>query len=352
MTTVDDSTTVAKRYELIFRSQCDILGDDDEALVQLLNSGKEISVLWGTATTGKPHVAYFVLATKIADLLRAGCRVVVLFADLHAFLDEAELEWEERLTYRLKYYETVIRTLLQQFDAPQQKLEFVHGRDYQLTDSYVTDFYKLSKSVTQRDAKKAGSEVVKKNASPTLAGLLYPCLQALDEKHLSVDCHLGGVDQRKAFTFAEKYLPKIGCRKKIHLMTPMVQGLTGDKMSSSAEMTKVNLLDDRATVFKRIDKAYCAPGNVDRNGVLGIAEHIIFPNLQDGRFIVEKSCGDCVTFVDFPSLQSAFKNRDLHPKDLKTAVSVELDRLLDPIRKQLDTPKMQNLAHGAYSTLV
>jgi len=212
-TSIDDrtttTTTFTSRYELISRGLCEILGENE--LVKLLQSEKEISVLWGTATTGKPHVAYLVPARKIADLLAAGCRVIVLFADLHAFLDEAGLEWEETLKHRLKYYEAVIRSLLRRFDAPQQKLEFVRGTEYQLTDAYVTDVYKLSKLATQRDVKKAGSQVVKKKASPTLAGLLYPCLQALDEKYLDVDCHMGGLDQRKTFTFAEKYLFKLGC---------------------------------------------------------------------------------------------------------------------------------------------
>ena len=36
---------------------------------------KHISLYWGTATTGKPHVAYFVPMTKIADFLKAECEV-------------------------------------------------------------------------------------------------------------------------------------------------------------------------------------------------------------------------------------------------------------------------------------
>ena len=32
-------------------------------------------VYWGTATTGRPHVAYFVPMTKLADFLKAGCEV-------------------------------------------------------------------------------------------------------------------------------------------------------------------------------------------------------------------------------------------------------------------------------------
>ena len=36
---------------------------------------RHLSLYWGTATTGKPHIAYFVPMTKIADFLKAGCEV-------------------------------------------------------------------------------------------------------------------------------------------------------------------------------------------------------------------------------------------------------------------------------------
>lgn len=46
-------------------------------------------------------------------------------------------------------------------------------------------------------------------------------LQALDEEYLKVDAQFGGIDQRKIFTFAEKYLPQLGYQKRSHLMNPM-----------------------------------------------------------------------------------------------------------------------------------
>jgi len=54
-----------------------------------------------------------------------------------------------------------------------------------------------------------------------MAGLLYPCLQALDEEYLHCDAQFGGVDQRKIFTFSEKYMPKLGYKQRAHLMNPM-----------------------------------------------------------------------------------------------------------------------------------
>jgi Tyrosyl-tRNA synthetase len=38
---------------------------------------RAFKVYWGTATTGKPHIAYFVPMTKIADFLKAGCEVLI-----------------------------------------------------------------------------------------------------------------------------------------------------------------------------------------------------------------------------------------------------------------------------------
>ena len=50
----------------------EVLGED--TLDKLLKE-RPISIYWGTATTGKPHIAYYVGVTKIADFLRAGCEV-------------------------------------------------------------------------------------------------------------------------------------------------------------------------------------------------------------------------------------------------------------------------------------
>lgn len=54
-----------------FLSQ-EVLGEDK--LMAILKE-REVKIYWGTATTGKPHVAYFVPMSKIADFLKAGCEV-------------------------------------------------------------------------------------------------------------------------------------------------------------------------------------------------------------------------------------------------------------------------------------
>ncbi|CAO2589145.1 Tyrosine--tRNA ligase, cytoplasmic [Lemmus lemmus] len=220
--------------------------------------------------------------SKIADFLKAGCEVTILFADLHAYLDNMKAPWD-LLELRTSYYENVIKAMLESIGVPLEKLKFVKGTDYQLSKEYTLDVYRLSSVVTQHDAKKAGAEVVKQVEHPLLSGLLYPGLQALDEEYLKVDAQFGGVDQRKIFTFAEKYLPALGYSKRIHLMNPMVPGLTGSKMSSSDfQESKIDLLDRKEDVKKKLKKAFCEPGNVENNGVLSFIKHVLFP-LKSGK---------------------------------------------------------------------
>ena len=108
--------------------------------------------------------------------MRADCEVTILFADLHAYLDNIKAPWES-LQYRVKYYEEIIKAMLESINVPLEKLKFVRGTDYQLTEKYTIDRYKIGSLITIHDAKKAGSEVVKQVEDPVLNGLTYPGLQ-------------------------------------------------------------------------------------------------------------------------------------------------------------------------------
>uniref|UniRef100_A0A8D3C1C3 Tyrosine--tRNA ligase n=1 Tax=Scophthalmus maximus TaxID=52904 RepID=A0A8D3C1C3_SCOMX len=339
-----DQLSADEKFNLVTRNLQEVLGE--EKLKQVLQE-RELKVYWGTATTGKPHVAYFVPMSKIADFLKAGCEVTILFADLHAFLDNMKAPWE-LLELRVKYYEQVIKAMLESIGVPLEKLKFVKGTDYQLSREYTLDVYRLSSMVTEHDAKKAGAEVVKQVDHPLLSGLLYPGLQALDEEYLKVDAQFGGVDQRKIFTLAEKYLPSLGYAKRAHLMNPMVPGLTGAKMSSSEEESKIDLLDSKEDVKKKLKKAFCEPGNIQNNGVLSFVKYVLFP--LRGEFCVKKDAkwgGDKIYTV-FEEVEKDFAEEVVHPGDLKASVEVALNQLLEPIRKKFESPELRKLTNSAY----
>ncbi|GFU20917.1 tyrosine--tRNA ligase, cytoplasmic, partial [Nephila pilipes] len=168
-----DHKSPDEKIHLIKRNLQEVLGEDK--LIEILKE-RDVKIYWGTATTGKPHVAYFVPMSKIADFLKAGCEVTILFADLHAYLDNMKAPWE-LLDLREKYYEAVIKAMLESIGVPLEKLKFVRGSDYQLSKEYTLDVYRLASLVTEHDAKKAGAEVVKQVEHPFLSSLMYPGLQ-------------------------------------------------------------------------------------------------------------------------------------------------------------------------------
>nr|XP_020656296.1 tyrosine--tRNA ligase, cytoplasmic [Pogona vitticeps] len=336
--------TAEEKYHLITRNLQEVLGEDK---LKAILKEREPKIYWGTATTGKPHIAYFVPMSKIADFLKAGCEVTILFADLHAYLDNMKAPWE-LLELRTQYYENVIKAMLESIGVPLEKLRFIRGTDYQLSKEYTLDVYRLSSVVTQHDAKKAGAEVVKQVEHPLLSGLLYPGLQALDEEYLKVDAQFGGVDQRKIFTFAEKYLPSLGYAKRIHLMNPMVPGLTGSKMSSSEEESKIDLLDRKEDVKKKLKKAFCEPGNVENNGVLSFIKHVLFPLRSEFVILRDEKWGGNKTYRNYEDLEKDFAEQVVHPGDLKNSVEVALNKLLEPIREKFASAQMKKLASSAY----
>lgn len=294
------------RFDLISDNLAEIL--NPELIEGILAEGRNPRVYWGTATTGRPHTGYFVAALKIAQLLASGCEVVVLLADIHAFLDnlKAPLELVEN---RAKYYRKVITAILESVGVPINKLEFVLGSSYQKSPDYIMDVYRLSSLVSEHDAKKAGAEIVKQSANGPLSGLLYPILQVLDEEYLRADAELGGMDQRKLFAAGAEWLPKIGYRKRSHLVTPMVAGLSGGKMSSSVHDSKIDLLDPPETISKKIRKAEAAPRVVEDNGLIALVEFILLPAAAlkgKKEFQVERKDSEPLIYTDIKQLRDDY----------------------------------------------
>lgn len=66
--------SVSEKKTLIVRNLQEILGEDK---LDAILKERDLKIYWGTATTGRPHIAYFVPISKIADYLKAGCEVCI-----------------------------------------------------------------------------------------------------------------------------------------------------------------------------------------------------------------------------------------------------------------------------------
>ncbi|TVY67491.1 Cytoplasmic tyrosine--tRNA ligase [Lachnellula suecica] len=305
----------------------------------ILKEKRPLNVYWGTATTGKPHCAYFVSQMKVAELLAAGCRVKILLADLHGYLDNMKAPFE-LVEFRAKYYSKIIKALLRAVGVDISRLEFVQGSSYQLGEKYTMDRFKLEGMTRIKDAQKAGAEVVKQDNDPYLGGLVYPLMQALDEQYLDVDCQLGGVDQRKIFTFAMENLPKLGYKVRAHLMNTMIPGLgEAAKMSASDPDSKIDLLDPPEVVEKKLRRAVCVPKEVEGNAVIAFVEHVIMRCIalradRDSNFVVQRKDKEPLVYESAAKLKEDYAADILTPQLLKAALTHYLNELLAPIRAE------------------
>jgi len=337
--------TPQEKFNLIKRNTQEIVTEDE--LKDLIQKKKQPVVYLGWSITGRPHIAYFVPVLKLADFLKAGFKVKLLLADLHGALDNTPWDVLEK---RFQHYANTIPLMFKSIGADIKNFEIVKGSDFQLKKEYLLDLLKLSTFTNINDARRAASEVVKFGDNPKLSGLIYPLMQALDEQYLDVDIQYGGVDQRKILMFARENLPQLNYRPRIEVMTPLIPGLIGKKMSASDPSSKIDLLDDPKTVQKKLNKAHCEAGVVEENGVLAFLQHVIFTLKTDQNkpFTIERpeKYGGNLTFQNYPELEQAFKKKDLHPLDLKMALAKEINLLLEPFQKQ--KAKLEKAVRVAY----
>lgn len=162
--------------------------------------------------------------------------------------------------------------------------------------------------------------------------------------------------------YAAHFLPRMGYAKRAHLMNPMVPGLAGGKMSASDPKSKIDFLDKPSDVKSKLKAAVCGPGEVEGNGVLAFTKTVLFPiqalrNEQakargeaefkgEGSFAAAdapagtmfsitrpEKFGGSIHFPTYEALEAAYAKEDVHPGDLKGAVTDALNSFLAPLQK-------------------
>jgi len=327
-----------ERVELATRNTAEVVTEDE--LRELFEERESPSVYIGYAPTGEMHIGHFTTIRKLADFLHAGMDVTVLIADLHAHLDDEKSPFD-LLDARAAYYEEAIRAMVEAAGADPEQITFVRGRDFELDREYSLELLRMTAETTIARAQRAASEVVRESDSPNLGGLVYPLMQTLDVDALDADVAYGGIDQRGIYMLSREILPEHGGQAPTCVFAPLLSGLTGGKMSSSEESSKVELTDDPDTVAEKIGDAYCPMGEVEGNGVLEYVRYLVFPILEEREeaFVVERpeEYGGNLTYDSYEGLEEDFLSEELHPQDLKNAAGEYIAEVIDPIRERLES---------------
>ncbi len=298
----------------------------EEELEALVNAKKQPSAYVGYEPSGKIHMGHVLTVNKLLDLQKAGFKITVLLADIHAYLNEKGTMDEVR-----KIAEYNKRCFIA-LGLDEKKTNFVLGSLYQLEPDYMLDVLKLARSTTLNRARRSMDEVSRDAQNPKVSQMIYPLMQALDIAHLGVDVAVGGIDQRKIHMLAREGLPELGFKAPICIHIPILLGLDGKKMSSS-KGNYISVDDAQEDIKKKLKGAFCIEGEVKDNPVLSLFRYHIMPRYPELDIKRPEKYGGDLHYESYEAIESDFAAKALHPMDLKAAAADYMNQILEPVRK-------------------
>lgn len=309
-------------YSLVTRNTVEVITEDD--LKTVLQKPKK-RVYAGYEPSGEIHLGHMVTVNKLIDMREAGFEVVVLLADLHAFLNRKGTmdEVRELAEYNKRCFEAV----------GLKDVNFVLGSEVQLNSDYEIRVLELSQQITLNRAKRSMDEVGRQMEHPTVSQMIYPIMQMVDIATLQLDAAVGGIDQRKIHMLAREYLPQIGVRAPVCVHTPILNGLDGKKMSSSTG-NYISIADSEEDITKKIKKAFCPP-EIQDNPVLQLLQYHAFPRMEHVKMNRPEKFGGNREFISYNELETAYAAGEIHPMDLKNMTAAALVEMLQDAREYL-----------------
>ena len=314
------------RLELIKRNVQEIV--TEEELEELLTKKDDPVAYVGYEPSGKIHLGHVLTVNKLLDLQNSGFQIIVLLADVHAYLNQKGTLEEVRKTADYN------RDCFIALGLDPQRTKFVYGSDFQLTSDYMLNVLKLTTTASLNRARRSMDEVGRKMDDPKVSQMVYPMMQAIDIALLGVDVAVGGIDQRKIHMLAREGLPSLGFKSPLCIHTPILLGLDGKKMSSSSD-NFISVDDSGEEIDQKMKKAFCPAGQVNENPILELFRYHICPRYQEITFERPEKYGGNLVCRSYEELATVFSDGQLHPMDLKKGAATYMNMVLEPVRKVL-----------------
>lgn len=322
-------------YELITRNVEEVVTETEVRAIADDPVDKRVYV--GYEPSGVLHLGHLLTANKLINLQKVGMDVIILLADVHAYLN-GKGTFEE--------IEMIAEQMREQFLAyglDEDRTEFRYGSSFQFEKDYILDLEKLMAKTTLNRAQRAMAEL-QSGETVKVSHVIYPLMQALDIEYLDLDLAIGGMDQRKVHMLHREQIPDLGYEKRPVIHTPILADLeTGaGKMSASTGVT-ISLEDMPEDIEEKVSKAYCPPtrnpepadGNQRReNPVLELYQYHIFPRFETVTVERPEKYGGDHTYEDYVSLAQDLENGVLHPEDAKETLAMYLNHLIAPAREK------------------
>ncbi len=239
--------------EILSRGVAEVI-DRDHLKARLLE-GKPLRIKLGIdPTSANIHIGRAVVLLKMRDLQQLGHKIVLIVGDFTGVIGDTSDKESERPMLTTDTIEQNMQTYTEQLgkliDLEQAE---VHYNSTWLGELRYEDIgmqanaFSLAEFISRDNIKKRLSE----GKRVSLREVLYPLMQGFDSIAVNADVELGGIDQRFNLLAGRRLQEAHGQKPQDILMTNLVLGTDGRKMSSSWGNT-INLMDTPNEMFGKV----------------------------------------------------------------------------------------------------
>ncbi len=225
-----------KIEELLHRGGvCEIIGEN--RIKERMLAGEKLRIKLGMdPTSPNVHLGRAVPLLKLRDFQQLGHDIVLLVGNATGVIGDTSDKDAERPMLTHEDIDLNMRTYIQQISKilDMNKVEVVYNADwldklgYKEIGSHA-DVFSLHEFISRENIKKrldAGKRI-------SLREVLYPLMQGYDSVAVKADVELGGSDQRFNLLAGRKLQEKFNQEPQGIIMTNLILGTDGRKMSSS-----------------------------------------------------------------------------------------------------------------------
>ncbi|MDO8529479.1 MAG: tyrosine--tRNA ligase [bacterium] len=226
-----------------------------EHLLKRLLSGDRLRIKLGIdPTSPNLHIGRAVVLLKLKDFQDLGHQIVLIIGDFTGVIGDTSDKDSERPMLDKKIVQKNLATYKEQAAKilNMEKVEFHYNSEWLGKLGYhqigeQADQFSLAEFIARENIKKR----LEKDTRISLRELLYPLMQGYDSVAIKADVELGGTDQRFNLLAGRELQKHYGQEPQDVIMTNLIEGTDGRKMSSSWGNT-VNLLDESNDMFGKI----------------------------------------------------------------------------------------------------
>ena len=334
----------------LLANAAEVISEDE--LRQRLASGDQLTHYIGFEISGHVHIGTGLMAGQVMkDLTDLGVQCTIWLADWHSAIND-KLDGTRQTAAKIGqgYFAEGIKASFAALGGDPTDLEFrLTSEWYNKDQEKYWDLVREVGSHTSLSRVLRSIDIMGREAGDDVAWAktMYPMMQAADIFYQDLDIMHAGMDQRKIHVVVRDVANQVrpGTPKPVAIHHPLLPSLDGknkeDKMSKSSPDAAVFVHDSPDEIERKIGKAFAAEKDIEHNPVLAWAQHLLFWHRTEPFTIERKEeHGGTVSFSQFIELEAAYAAGDVHPMDLKSAVSRELIELLAPVREHFAKPEV------------